>query len=167
MWTPSKKNTAKVHSLLKQYSAWYSVYKNEVCTCIQDLIDLFPERYLVLINWRLRKHCFKNKRTLVSNAGNLESGLGTRPTASKLIPSSDIFLPKSDPIDLINEILDVLWTTFDPKLARIVRDTQVVARRKNIRRRMASTDAYFHPSTFRKEHRYYKVKSLKLWSFNT
>ena len=33
----------------------------------------------------------------------------TRPEhAGKLIPSSDIFLPKSDPIDLINEILDVL-----------------------------------------------------------
>ena len=46
---------------------------------------------------------------LVLNAKNLGSGHHAIPEhAGKLIPSSDIFLPKSDPIDLINEILDVL-----------------------------------------------------------
>ena len=39
----------------------HSRLKSVSVNCILQLIDRFREKYLVLINWTLRKHCFKNK----------------------------------------------------------------------------------------------------------
>ena len=48
-------SSSKVHSFLRQCCVQSWVYQNKVL----QLMDRFREKYLVLINWRLRKQWFK------------------------------------------------------------------------------------------------------------